>query len=562
MKRKIFVSAMMAGSMMLSVSCTDKTTVMENKLSDFIQKHEQLIKPLNRDGAIAYWDASISGKDEDYARAEKLNLESAKVYSNTADFQFLKEIKESRLVQDEMLKRQLEVLYHAYLSKQVNVDKLEAIIKLETEVEKKYASFRAEIDGEKLSDNEIEDLLRESDQSEVVKTTWMASKEIGPIVAEDVRNLVRLRNAVAVELGFVNYHDMSLRLADQNPAELDQLFDELDDLTRDAFAGLKDEIDVFLAKRFNITQEELMPWHYQNRYFQEAPKIYNVDLDQYYKEQNLEKLTAEFFDGIGLNIDDMLAASDLYEKEGKYQHAYCMDVDREGDVRIVCNIKPNNSWMNTMLHEYGHGVYDKFNDRELPYTLREPAHIFTTEAIAMLFGRFASNGQWMQDMGIINAKEKEKISEESFNSLRLEQLVFSRWAQVMYRFEKAMYADPEQDLNKLWWDIVEKYQMISRPEGRDMPDWATKIHVATVPCYYHNYLLGELFASQLYYYITANVVKSNDFRNQSFVGNPETGKYLTENVFKPGSRWYWNTMIEKATGEKLTARYYALQFVK
>jgi peptidyl-dipeptidase A len=29
----------------------------------------------------------------------------------------------------------------------------------------------------------------------------------------------------------------------------------------------------------------------------------------------------------------------------------------------------------------------------------------------------------------------------------------------------------------------------------------------------------------------------------------------------PGARFYWNDMIENATGEKLTARYYADQFV-
>jgi peptidyl-dipeptidase A len=35
-----------------------------------------------------------------------------------------------------------------------------------------------------------------------------------------------------------------------------------------------------------------------------------------------------------------------------------------------------------------------------------------------------------------------------------------------------------------------------------------------------------------------------------------------DNIFTPGSRWFWNDMIGKATGEKLTARYYADQFVK
>jgi peptidyl-dipeptidase A len=30
----------------------------------------------------------------------------------------------------------------------------------------------------------------------------------------------------------------------------------------------------------------------------------------------------------------------------------------------------------------------------------------------------------------------------------------------------------------------------------------------------------------------------------------------------PGARYYWNDMIEKATGEKLTPKYYAKQFVE
>ena len=37
--------------------------------------------------------------------------------------------------------------------------------------------------------------------------------------------------------------------------------------------------------------------------------------------------------------------------------------------------------------------------------------------------------------------------------------MFARWALVMLHFEKALYANPEQDLNKLWWDIVERYQL-------------------------------------------------------------------------------------------------------
>ena len=131
----------------------------------------------------------------------------------------------------------------------------------------------------------------------------------------------------------------------------------------------------------------------------------------------------------------------------------------------------------------------------------------------------------------------------------------------MFRFEKSMYENPDQDLNRRWWELVEKYQLLKMPAGRNEPDWAAKIHIALYPCYYHNYLLGELLASQLLYHISGRVLNSEDVEGQSFCGRPEVGRYLIESVFKPGMRWPWNEMIERATGEKLTAKYYAKQFV-
>ncbi|MBC8461557.1 MAG: M2 family metallopeptidase [Deltaproteobacteria bacterium] len=395
------------------------------------------------------------------------------------------------------------------------------------------------------------------------KEVWMAQKKIGRVVAEDMIKLVTMRNEVAKEMGFKNYHQMKLILSEQDPKVITSLFDELDSLTKEVFTKVKGEVDDYFVSYYKLkSEDELMPWNYQNRFFQEAPRIYDVDLSTYYADKNLESLTAAYYYGIGLPIDGTLQNSDLYEKNGKNQHAFCISIDRLEDVRVLCNIKPNSYWMNTMLHEFGHAVYDYNIDYSLPFVLREPTHTFTTEAIAMIFGRQASNPQWLKDMVGISDEEKQKIADNCFKTLRLEQLVFSRWSQVMYRFEKAMYDDPEQDLNLLWWDLVEEFQLMNRPPNRDEPDWATKIHIALFPCYYHNYLLGELLASQFYYYIVANVLQSDDYKFQSFVNKPEVGNYLKNNVFAVGSKYYWNDMIEQATGEKLTAKYYAKQFVE
>ena len=304
-----------------------------------------------------------------------------------------------------------------------------------------------------------------------------------------------------------------------------------------------------------------MPWHYQNRFFQEAPNIYPVDLDTYYKDKDVVELTKNYYNGIGMPIDDILKNSDMFERKGKNQHAFCTDIDRSGDVRVLCNTKNTAGWMNTNLHEFGHASYSKYNDPNLPYMLRDAANTFTTEAIAMIFGRQSSNPQWMKANLNLTDKEMNKIAADCYKTLRLEQLTFSRWAQVMYRFEKAMYENPDQDLNKLWWNLVEKYQMLKRPADRNEPDWASKIHIALYPCYYHNYLMGELLASQFTYHIATNIYKTDDIKSINFSNNPEIGKYFIDKVFKPGMRYEWNDMIQKATGEKLTAKYYAKQFV-
>jgi peptidyl-dipeptidase A len=493
--------------------------------------------------------------------ASALKIRLSKIYADKAVFARIRAIKESGKVTDTLLLRQMSVLYNAFLANQADEKKMEELIRAQTRLEQKYSTFRAVVDGKKLTDNEIETVLKASSSNKELEKCWLASKQVGDSVAADVVALVKMRNDIAHELGFSNYHEMSLKLSDQDPEQITKLFDELDSLTRDTFTALKQEVDAVLAKKYRISPEALMPWHYQNRFFQEAPAVYSVDLDSYYADKDVVQLAKDYYTGIGLAVTGILAKSDLYEKEGKYQHAFCTHIDRSGDVRVVCNVKNNNQWMNTMSHELGHGVYDENIDMTLPYFLRTPAHTFTTEAIAMIFGRLSSNPYGLRDNAGVSAEEADRIRTDVSNNLRLEQLVFSRWCQVMYRFEKSMYANPDQDLNKLWWELAEQYQLLKKPEGRNNADWASKIHVALYPCYYHNYQLGELLASQLQAYININILKTTATGVESLSKNPAIGNYMLEKIFRPGAEYQWNDMIKRATGEELTAKYYAGQFI-
>ncbi len=212
--------------------------------------------------------------------------------------------------------------------------------------------------------------------------------------------------------------------------------------------------------------------------------------------------------------------------------------------------------MGTLLHELGHAVYSSKNiPAELPYALRTDAHPLATEAMAMLFEKFSKRAGWLRALGV-EIPNPEAFDEAGRRSERDRLLIFAAWSQVMLRFEAAMYADPDQDLGKLWWDLVEKYQEVRRPEGRNAPDYASKIHIVSAPAYYHNYLLGELFASQLHRTIAREVLKQ-DPREAIYVGRPEVGAFLRERVFAPGRSLTWRELIRRATGEALSAKAFA-----
>ncbi len=533
----------------------------ERELKQFISAHVEKIKPLAKQRNLASWDASVSGKAEDYEKASALTLRIRQVYSNPRDFAFLKGLKESGGVQDPLLARQLDMMYSAYLANQIEPELLKKIVDLGSQIEKNFSTFRGTIDGEKVTDNQITEILKTQTDSARRKEAWLASKQVGSAVAQDTIRLVKLRNEAARKLGFDNYHTLSLATSEQDVKEVDRIFQQLYELTNEPFARVKGDLDRILAARCGVAVAELMPWHYHDRFFQETPMVYDINLDVYYQGKDVRDLAAKFYAGIGLPVDSILARSDLYEREGKNPHGFCEDMDREGDVRVLVNLKNNEYWMETILHELGHGVYFQYHDREVPYLLREPAHTFTTEAIAMFFGRLSRNPAWMQQMLDLSDRQRADIAKVSDKYAQLKQLIFARWAMVMYNFEKQLYANPDQDLNALWWRMVEKYQLVKKPEGRNEPDWAAKIHLPLYPCYYHNYLLGELLASQLHHHITHEVLKLESDKNVGYVGQKAVGMFLREKIFEPGATYRWNEMIEKATGEPLTPKYFVGEFV-
>ena len=558
--KNMLIASMMFTTSLIPFGCG--YNVKEKQLEKFIAVHVEKVEPLSTQANLTYWDASTTGKPEDYDKLNRLQLEIRRIYSNSEEYAFLNNIKKSGQVRDERLSRQLEKLYYSYLQNQIGPELLEKIVDSDTKIQEKYNTFRGTIDGKNVTMSDIYTIMTTETDCRKRELVWRASKQVGDAIADDLIRLVKLRNQAARKVGFDNYHTMSIVTGEQNVEKLDRIFDELYVLTDKPFLRMKKELDLILADSYGIDPEELMPWHYHDPFFQRTPLVYELDLDLYYKKHDVRELAERYYAGVGLPVDDILARSDLYDREGKYPHAFSEDVDRRGDVRILCNLQNTERWMETILHELGHAIYSKYHDRKEPWLLREPAHSFSTEAIAMFFGRLSRNSAWMQEMLGLSDIEREEIEKVSEKYLRFQQVLFARWAMVMYNFEKRLYANPDQDLNNLWWELVEKYQFVKRPPGPVDAGWASKLHFTTAPCYYHNYMMGELLASQLHSHIVHSVFKLESDNDVSYAGQRKLGNYLRTKVLGPGALYQWNDMIERATEQPLTPKYFVEQFVK
>lgn len=552
-----FAAVLLVGSTAMADSDTT------DRAKKFVAAHEAKFKSLDRRASIAWWDANISGKDEDFGRKEQAQNAIDAALSDAKAFAELKDLREAckkGAIDDKVVARCIDVLYLLYLEKQVDAELLKKIVAKANAVEKGFNVYRAKVDGTEMTDSEVRKVLKESSDSARRKAVWEASKAVGAAVEHDLRELVKLRNEAATKLGFKNFHALQLFLNEQNGDELIKLFDELDNLTREPFQAAKKEIDEIIARRCGIKVAQLRPWHYHDPFFQESPAVFDANLDAPYAKADILKLCRDFYAGLGLPIDDVLARSDFYEKKGKSPHAFCTDIDREGDVRVLANIVPNEMWMGTMLHELGHSVYSSKNiPRSVPYVIRSEAHILTTEGVAMQFERFSKQRNWIEKMGL-KVDEPAKFDEAAKKVQRNQLLIFSRWCQVMLRFEKAMYENPEQDLNKLWWDLVEKYQGLTRPEGRNAPDYASKIHICSAPVYYHNYMMGQLFASQVHHAICRDVYHGADPSTVIYIGDKRVGDFMKKKVFEPGRLYDWRGLTRHATGEDLSPKAFAEDF--
>jgi peptidyl-dipeptidase A len=502
---------------------------------------EERIRPLAHARNLAWWDANVDASAENERRRAETELAYSNALAEPGAFAAIEAARGGD--GDPLARRRLDLLYHLMLPRQVPEALRQRIVELEASVSGRFSRHRGVVRGEEVDDTAIKRILHDSDDPRERKEAWEASKTVGADVADDVRELARLRNEAARSLGFRDWFALSIKTSELDEDRLIETLADADRATAEPFGRWKAALDAQLAKRFGCEVGELRPWHYADPFFQEAPREGSVDLDPLFRDRDIVALAGRTFDGLDMKVSPILGRSDLFPRARKCQHAFCIDLDREGDVRILANVTDDHDSMDTLLHELGHGVYDLGFDQGLGWLLRD-THLVATEASALLFGALAGERDWLERVLEIEPADAVRLQAELHKGRAARLLVFARWVLVMTGFERELYGNPDADLDSIWWELASRHQLLTPPEGRRAPDWAAKIHIAVAPVYYHTYLYGAIVAAQIRDSLVAAV--------GGVVDRPEAGMLLAERLFAPGLSIRWDHLVERATGAPLS----------
>lgn len=522
----------------------------------------------------AEWRANTEIREDDASIAE------AATAARTALAQYVgsaESIDRSRalLAQRELLEplqvRQLEaILYKAADSPQTVAELVDQRIAAEVEQTQKLFGYEFQLDGKTLSANDIDRLLRESEDPAERLAVWQASKQVGGVLKDGLANLRQLRNQTVQALGYDDYFAYQVSDYDMSVDEMielnRQLVRDIWPLYRELHTWARYE----LAKRYDEPVPQMLPAHWlPNRWGQDWSSLVDVeglDLDGALAAHDAQWVVQQaeaFYVSLGFDAlpQSFWERSSLYPlPEGadhqKNSHASAWHIDLDRDVRSLMSVEPNAEWWSTTHHELGHVYYFLAYSRpEVPPLLREGANRAFHEAVGSQLGLASMQHAFLVGRGLAPA-DASVDTVAALLKEALDSIVFIPWsAGTMTHFERDLYTTDMSldDCNVAWWKHVREFQGIEPPgdRGAELCDAATKTHINDDAAQYYDYALSYALLHQIHQHVARQIL-AQDPRNTDYFGHREVGDFLRE-ILSLGATRPWREVMEEKLGGPLGA---------
>ena len=164
-----------------------------SELERFISDFEGRLAPVEKAADEAWWNLATSGTEEAQEEFVGAGREYTKLFSDPGEYEKLRSLYEDPdAAESPLLRRRVEVLYRMFAERQGDEEILGRVEELEAEANAIYGNHRSVVGGTKLGENEVRELLRSSEDQDLRKEAWEASKSVGGEVEDAIRKLARL----------------------------------------------------------------------------------------------------------------------------------------------------------------------------------------------------------------------------------------------------------------------------------------------------------------------------------------------------------------------------------
>jgi len=381
-----------------------------------------------------------------------------------------------------------------------------------------------------LSLNQKPEFINNSKNRTQREMALRAFYEIGQKLESGMEHLFRIRNQQARKTGYNNYMALLANRDEMKPEQCKTLIKQIDSLTATPYLGLVEKI------RSSLSLSEVEIWDFPF-YFSRV----NNEINNYFALDSQFDYVKASLNDLGFPLDKLPIYYDLEESLEKSQDIKAFIISTPFDQRLSGNIGSGHARIRQLYEQFGYLLYSSFIAQEKSI-YNEPLHGPFADGMMKVFGSITESGDWLKKY----TGAPESLVERFVTARNERKLIDLRLLLVRIEFEFEVYTNPTRDLNKVYWDVFEKY--MSLPRHDDIKAWAADSRYIKQPLTYKNDLLAEMIAAQTLTYLEKN--------NDSFVGNPETRAFLVQNYFRFGSRYDWQDLIQRGTGEDINIRYY------
>ena len=576
-----YLAAVMAATLLTGCASSSTTsggivgTVSQAAVQAYLDSYEKEYQRLYTASAEAQWASNtriVEGDSTNALRQRAADEALNAFVGSSENINRIRAFLAAGSVLTPIQKRQLEaMLYNAGSGPQTVADVVKRRIAADAAQTEKLYGYRFTVNGREVTPNQIDSVLRNSNNLADRRAFWESSKAIGTTLKPGIVELRTLRNQTVQALGYPDFFTYQVSDYGMTADEMLQLTDMMNRELRPLFRELHTWARYELAKKYNQPVPDLIPADWlPNRWGQDWSSLVSVEglnLDQAFNGKTPEWIVRQgenFYKSLGFEAlpQTFWEKSSLYALPPnspfkKNTHASAWHMDLANDVRSLMSVEANADWYGTSHHELGHVYYYmSYSNPNVPLVLRGGANRAYHEGIGSLMQLASGQRRFLANRGLI-APNVAPDSIQTMLKEALQYVVFMPFSTgTMTRFEHELYSknlSPGQ-FNAKWWELARRYQGIAppTPRGEQFADALTKTHINDDPGQYYDYALSQALLFQLHNHIATNILKQNP-HDTDYLGSKAVGDFLKA-LMAPGASRPWREVLKETTGQELNAQ--------